>query len=175
MEMYLEYIVKRKKSTRDHLYIAGIILLTGVFILYLFPELTVPLPMLASFWFPASAGAVYGAYRWIGRFNIEYEYILTNGELDVDRIISRRSRKRLLNINCRQFERVAPCRENDKSGGTVHENLDYSISPADQTTYFATYMKSGKRTRLLFNPSPKMLEQFKMFLPGKVDIRVSNN
>ena len=32
----------------------------------------------------------------ISKFNIEYEYALTNGDLDIDMIISQKKRKRLL-------------------------------------------------------------------------------
>ena len=38
---------------------------------------------------------LYGAYKISQKFDVEFEYTYVNGDLDIDRIFSRNSRKRL--------------------------------------------------------------------------------
>ena len=57
--------------------------------------------------------ALVALIAWVGyraylMFNVEYEYIVTNGELDIDRIIARRGRKRMINIKTNAYELIAP-------------------------------------------------------------------
>jgi hypothetical protein len=40
--------------------------------------------------------------------NVEYEYIVTNGEMDVDMIQSKTNRKRLISFKCSEIERIEP-------------------------------------------------------------------
>ncbi|MCR5816029.1 MAG: DUF6106 family protein, partial [Ruminococcus sp.] len=43
-----------------------------------------------------AGGALFLAYYMTTSFDNEYEYLLTNGEMDFDKIIAQRSRKRLI-------------------------------------------------------------------------------
>lgn len=46
----------------------------------------------------------YLVYYLISLRKIEYEYAFTNGELDIDKIIAQRKRKRVFSASCRDFE-----------------------------------------------------------------------
>ncbi|UKI37385.1 MAG: DUF6106 family protein [Clostridiales bacterium] len=48
----------------------------------------------SSFVLLIDAGVVYGAYILITHFNVEYEYILTNGDIDIDKIIAKKKEKK---------------------------------------------------------------------------------
>ncbi len=50
--------------------------------------------------------AIYGGVYLTKQMNVEYEYIFTNGEIDVDLITGKNSRKRLLTFNCKDIERI---------------------------------------------------------------------
>ena len=52
--------------------------------------------------------SIWAANKFIRLQNIEYEYIVTNGELDVDKIMGRSKRKRLVTADARNFEVFAP-------------------------------------------------------------------
>lgn len=41
---------------------------------------------------------IYGTYYLLSGMNIEYEYIFTNGEIDIDKIIAKRKRVHLVTI-----------------------------------------------------------------------------
>lgn len=43
-------------------------------------------------------GSLYGGYILITNMSVEYEYIVTNGEMDIDKIIAKRRRKRLITV-----------------------------------------------------------------------------
>lgn len=47
--------------------------------------------------------AIYGCVYCTKMLNIEYEYIVTNGDFDVDIITSRSNRKRILSFNCKDI------------------------------------------------------------------------
>ena len=51
------------------------------------------------------AGAIYGGYKLISLLSIEYEYIYTNGDLDVDKIVAKSNRKRMVSIKCSEVEK----------------------------------------------------------------------
>ena len=47
--------------------------------------------------------AIYFSFRLAKKLEIEYEYTFTNGELDIDKIIAQRKRKRLISFNVNQI------------------------------------------------------------------------
>ena len=168
MDIFLEYIVSRKKGTKEILKIAGIllamlILLTASTILILTP--------LSGISFLLAAGVIYGAYYLITAQNIEYEYIVTNGEVDVDRIVNRRKRKRIITVHSRTFDIVAPVGSPEHRGeenSNVTQVIDASSGYDNGKAYFAIFSKDGQRFKLIFEPTEKMLDAFKTFIPRNV-------
>ena len=94
MDTFFEQIIAIKKTGKAIAAIAGIWLLAFIlcFLLFMF------ISYLAVFAFLLIAGVLFGAYKLSTRFNIEYEYIVTNGTMDIDKIISKSSRKRVLSF-----------------------------------------------------------------------------
>lgn len=57
----------------------------------------------------AAAGSLWLAkYLWDGT-NTEYEYIVTNDDLDVDKITGKRKRRRMITVNLKTVTELAPC------------------------------------------------------------------
>lgn len=109
--------------------------------------------------------AVYiGIYK-SSDFDVEYEYSITNGEFDIDKVLAKKRRKHMLTTEVGSFESFEKCTD---------DNWD---PPADVTLitacgagigkYYAdfTHEKYGK-CRLLFTPNDKMLMTMKPFLKG---------
>ena len=99
MAVFREYLVAKKKDTKDKLIIAGIIAAGVVISLAMFAlMLILALAMAQSEnpigTFTFSIGFVlvlflwYGAVLLINMRSIEYEYIVTNNELDIDKVMS---------------------------------------------------------------------------------------
>ena len=55
-----------------------------------------------------SGGLAYGAYVLKNNQRIEYDYTFTNGILDIAKIINNSKRKKLLSLDVKEFEVVAP-------------------------------------------------------------------
>ena len=165
MDIFLEKIVKKKKTILDYSIICGIILLS----LFLFL-------VMSSFRFLGSlipllvAGIGYIAYILIRNRNIEYEYIVTNGDLDIDMIIAQRKRKRIFSGACKDFEMVAKL-TSGKYDYNCQNNKDriVAVSSMDSSdVYFISINKDGKKTLVFFEPHAKMVESFKKYIPLKV-------
>ncbi len=169
MDIFVEYMVKRKKTagqiTLEVLaIIAGFFFLVfGIFIINMI------FPVMQLFTGVLAVGTIYGVYRLITSHNVEYEYAITNGEMDVDMIISKRRRKRLATFSCRTLEILAPL-SGDKYT-EEYKNLKTIFaaqSKKSPTAYFAVFNRGGGRECLLFEPSRKMLDTFSAYAKSRV-------
>ena len=94
MDTFFEQIIAVKKNGKAVAAIIGIWLAAFIvcFLLIMF------MGFLGTFSLLLAAGALFGAYKLCTRFNLEYEYIVTNGTMDIDKIINKSSRKRILSF-----------------------------------------------------------------------------
>jgi len=51
-------------------------------------------------------GLGYGAWWLTAKLNVEYEYIVTNGTMDIDKIVNKSSRQRVSSFEIAKVERV---------------------------------------------------------------------
>lgn len=63
-------------------------------------------------------GAWFLAYKLICNLRIEYEYIITNGDLDIDVIINKSRRKRIASVQCKDIEKIQKYSFNSKTKAT---------------------------------------------------------
>lgn len=120
-----------------------------------------------------AVGVLAGAIWLLGNFNIEYEYIVTNNEMDIDKIIGRRKRKRMITVDISKAEDFAPYpSENDVSAdATVHA---YSGSDTDAYYLLVNHSDYGK-VKVIFNPNKKIREAIMQELPNTLRIKLRNN
>ena len=152
-DVFKEQLIKRNPTAKDKSAKFGII--AGVVLIFLIVMALIP-----GFGLLIVAVAGFGAYILIGRFNKEYEYIYTNGELDIDVIYNKSSRKRVFTGNVKDFEIMAhvddPSHKN--SFASANERLDYSSgTPSERSYIFLTNYKS-KRVAIIVEPNDEMLE-----------------
>lgn len=163
MDVFCEYIVKVKKNpvelTISALGIILAVILLGFSLFFLFTPFS-------SFVLLIDAGVVYGTYILITHFNVEYEYILTNGDIDIDKIIAKRKRKRVLSFSTKEFEIVAPY----KQGENYTNVLDLGTRNYENA-YYAVFSKDGQKKTLVFNPPQKMIEAMKTYSPRTVHLK----
>lgn len=163
MDVFCEYIVKVKKNpveiTISALGIILAVILLGFSLFFLFTPFS-------SFVLLIDAGVVYGAYILITHFNVEYEYILTNGDIDIDKITAKRKRKRVLSFSTKEFEIVAPY----KQGENYTNVLDLGTRNYENA-YYAVFSKDGQKKTLVFNPPQKMIEAMKTYSPRTVHLK----
>lgn len=165
MDIFIERIVARRKKPQDHLITAAIIF--GVIIALL----VIPaIPMIGGLWPILAAGLIYVGYLFITSRNIEFEYAVTNGDLDIDKIISQRKRKRIFSSSCKEFEVVAKLGSDKYTHDirSIKNRIDATSFIDSPNVYFAALKYKGERTVVFFEPDKKMLDAFKTFIPRKV-------
>ena len=151
-DVFKEQIVKKDPKTIDSLKRAGIIILAVILIIIAFLFIQGFAPII-------SLGIGFGAYMLMSFLNIEYEYVFTNGDLDIDIIYNRSRRKRLMTVNMKEIEIMAHIEDKVHAGdfSSAQETIDYSSGTPNENTYiFLTTFKS-KKVRVIIEPNEKLL------------------
>lgn len=115
--------------------------------------------------------ALYGGYYLLTAQMIEYEYILTNGEIDIDKIVARRSRKRLATIKLNTAKEFGEVDVNLKVSDNETLVKADANDPEQKDYYVRVNHKSLGETVLVFTPSEEMLELVKESLPRALRYR----
>jgi len=158
-DVFKEQLVKRRPHIKTTMAKAG--LLTAAIFLMLLTMILVQFVQALSIFFPLLlVGIIFGTYVMFRRFNIEYEYVLTNNELDIDIIYGKSRRKRVFSANVRDFDAFRKIGQTDMehsfSGATTR--ADFSGGPGGtfaQYEFVATY--NAKRMRIIFEPNTDLL------------------
>ena len=99
MDTFFEQIISIRKSGKA---IAGVI---GIWLLaFILSAALLLFPILGSLNLLLIFGILFGAFKLSTLFNVEYEYIITNGTLDIDKITNRSARKRILTLSFLRFQ-----------------------------------------------------------------------
>ena len=113
-----------------------------------------------------SVGCLFGLVWLLTGMNYEYEYIITNDDLDIDKITGKRKRKRLITLKMNTVE------EFGIYDGTNGANADATVIASDGTNINAYYLiakhKTHGRTMLIFSPDSRMVEMILETLPYKI-------
>ena len=170
MDTFIEQIVPIKKSPKELLLVAGIIVLGVLLIILCGLGYVAHIIGMFSFLLALVAfGIVYAMWYFISQLNLEYEYIITNGDLDVDKIIAKRSRKRFMSVNCRdisEFGKYDP----DKFGNRTFSQRIVAAT-VDENAFYAVFSpKDEGEALLIFSPNEKTLNSMKKFAPRVITV-----
>ncbi len=160
MDTFVEQIVAIKRTGKTWGAYFGIAFLAIIL-------LTVSLIFLKTL-FPVLAALIfYGVFKLYSMLNIEYEYIITNSTMDIDKIISKSSRKRVVSFDLSAVQRI------DKYTGAlpadVAKDCFFACNKKDENTFVLYYKQEGKPQRaFVFAPNEKMVEGMKKFLPHHI-------
>ena len=163
LDTFGEQLVKKKTTGSDWakrigLSVLGLVVATLLMWLSLFTGFMV----LMLF----SVGTLFGLVWLLSGMSYEYEYILTNEDLDIDKIIGKRKRKRLITLKLNTAE------EFGIYDGTNGENAEATVIASDGTNINSYYLiakhKTHGRTMLIFSPDERMVGMILETLPYKV-------
>lgn len=161
MDTFFEQIIAVKKNGKAVAAIIGIWLAAFIvcFLLIMF------MPFLGTFSLLLAAGALFGAYKLCTRFNLEYEYIVTNGTMDIDKIINKSSRKRILSFELATVSRIEKFNPAQLSGVNAKE-LFITCNQDDPGAYLMVSATEGKGTSyLIFAPDERVRSAIVKFVP----------
>ncbi|MBR5613944.1 MAG: hypothetical protein IKW64_01395 [Clostridia bacterium] len=168
MEIFVEEMVAKKKTAAFFARTLGLVAACFVAVMFLMTVVTALVPAFAPFVFLVSAAAVYGTYILITAGNVEFEYSLVNNEIDVDKIMSRRKRKRLTTANLRELEafgtKANPDYERYLKDPSAKKIFACEDKNADNV-FFLVYNENTLKKMLIFSPGEKITAVVARFNP----------
>jgi hypothetical protein len=154
MDTFCEQLVKRAPTTKENI--------KKALILFLALFLGGIIFLLASYYLGYIFGFLFGGvifflgFYLMGMYDYEYEYIVTNGEIDIDKIIAKRKRKRILSVSAKSFTAFKKLLDSDKLSDQVM-SIDVSDG-IDVNKYYAEFkLKDQRQIALIFSPDEKTL------------------
>jgi hypothetical protein len=168
MDVFIEQLVIRKNTARDS--ILKILLLISIASLSTFLTVVgiifIALPFISFTAIAAVPGVLWLGLYFLRGLVVEYEYILTNKELDIDKITGRRKRKRMFSLDLTGTEVF------DIFNNESDITSDVTISAHDNCYmnmwYLAIKSDSYGRVVLLFNPNDEFVVKLNSVLPPRV-------
>ena len=164
MDVFFEQIVEIKKTAKDYLILAIIWILAigiSVTLLVSFFGLMGPIIIIAPMLL------CYGAYKLSMNFFVEYEYIITNGTLDIDKIVAKNSRKRILSIEISNVDNLEKYNPNKMLNG--YSKITLACNKDDSNAYGMSVGKEGLgRHYIVFSPNDKLKAATVKYLPKHI-------
>ena len=161
MDTFFEQIIAVKKNGKAVAAIIGIWLAAFLVCFILIMLMSI----LGTFSLLLAAGALFGAYKLSVRFNVEYEYIVTNGTMDIDKIINKSSRKRILSFELATVSRIEKFNPAQISSINAKE-LFITCNADDPAAYLMVSSTEGKGTSyLVFAPDERVRSAIVKFVP----------
>ena len=163
MDNFHEHLVAKKSTGADTAKKAGLYLAAVLIGLVLVLFLSVFFPIN----FALAGVLLYLAYYLASGLDVEYEYTFTNGDIDIDKIMGKRKRKRLVTASVKLFDAFGRMEDApDLPAGTT------IVKASDNTgegEYFADFNheKFGNM-RIIFTPDEEMIDNIAHFLKGNV-------
>ncbi len=160
MDTFFEQIIAIRKTGGTLFSIIGLWFLAFIlcFALFLFP-------ILGSFTPLVIFGILFGCFKLTGRFNTEYEYIITNGTMDIDKIINKSSRKRMCSFELSGVSRLEKYHPNI-IGNTDKKQLVIACNLDDPDAYFMVCDREDKGAiSIVFAPDERIKTAITKFVP----------
>ena len=160
-DLYREILVKKKSTGADTLKKAGLIALTVL--LAAAGLLIHPLLLLVA------VGA--GILTWFisTGLDLEYEYLYVNGDIDIDKIMSKQRRKRAASYAVENLELIAPSRSHDLDQYRGRAAVkDFTSGDPDAKSYTAVYSCDGGLQMVQLELDDELIADIRRIAPRKV-------
>ena len=162
-DLYSELLVKKNPTAQDAVIKYGLIVLTvlavfaGLFITPIFLVVAIALGVACYFVIP--------------RTDLEYEYLFVNGEFDIDMVMAKSKRKKVMSMNLSEVDLVAPLdshRMDYYNGNSRMKTLDYSSGNPQHKRFAVITKNGGENSKIIIEPDEQMAQAIKNSAPSKV-------
>ena len=176
MDVFIEQIVKKKWNNKDYLKIAGIII-GGIVLFFVlnYVGLMLGFQIWMMLFTIITARIVFLIWYLISNMRVEFEYSVTNGYVVIDKIVSRRRRKRMITFESRDVEAMQiykPELYAERNFGKVLEL--YDANPDHEAWCMELTHKDYGHTLVVFSPDERTLAAIKPFLKRQVAFHAFN-
>lgn len=158
-DIYTEQLLKKQPAGKDkRIKFILIVLTLGVVVM----TLGNPLWLLGIL-------IMIGVDVWVFRsLNVEYEYLYINGNLDVDKIMSKSRRKKVFEMEINDLEVMALRGEAELKMYQGLKAQDYSSGNTNSRQYEMIVIQNGEKKRIIFEPNDVIVDGMRMLAPRKV-------
>ena len=157
-EMYKEQLVKRRKDKKDVTikFALSFATILSICIFFFFPiGIIIPIVL-------AIVDVI--VFR---RMDVEFEYIYTSGDLDIDKIIHKEKRKRVLAVNVKDMEIMAVEGSSELAAHKDAQVCDFTTHTPGAKVYEMVVIDNGEKKRVLFEPDEELVEGIWTLTPRK--------
>ena len=162
-DLYYELLVKKNQTAKDKLTkfgLIGAIVILGVGGILLNPIFLIAAMIL---------GIV--AYFVLPSTDIEFEYLFVNGEMDVDRVMSKTKRKRAKSFSIKDAEIIASMKSHRLEyykNNQKMKTLDFSSGDPEHFRLAVITRDGTEPCMIIIEPDEKLTGQIKYCAPSKV-------
>ena len=163
MDSITEHLVHKDIDRKDKAKKAGIVAAAVVLCIVAFR-------FLGSFGLFGCAVIIYIAYKLTMVTDVEFEYCLINGDMDIDRIFSRSRRKRYISFEAVDVEIVAPAESSRLKEFEHHKpKLYFAAKNMREPGNYAIIANTPKgKAKIIIDGDEKIVTQLRKFMPRKV-------
>lgn len=173
MDNYSEQLVTKKRTGGDTAKIVLTLLgsmLLGSAVIYF--------ALISVFWVLIIGGMlIIGFGAWIAAgFGVEYEYIITNNEMDIDKILGKRKRKRMITVDLSKATAFEPYTGQDNDQDKEADVIVHASTGTEEDAYslVCEHQDYGK-VRIIFNPNERTRDSITQELPRLLKQKVIDN
>ncbi len=163
MDTFFEQIVKVKRTPKQMAGVVGVWLLAFLLLvvdfLFIIPSVFQMIGLLGIL------GILWGAYKLTTLSSIEYEYIFTNGDFDVDKIIAKSSRKRMVSINCAKVERFGEYTSSVRPSTSIKKTYFFCDANTANAVYMIAPVKNEGNVMIVFAPDERVRTAVEKAIP----------
>lgn len=162
-DLYEELLIKRVTPSGERVMKTAMIIVTllaaaaGILVNPIILLLFVGMCVLDYFKFPT--------------FDLEFEYLYVNGELDIDKIISKQKRKRADSVDMGHVELIAPKNSHELDSYRQNSQIrvkDYSSGREDAEVFAMIVTRENQTEMIWIEPNAVILNDMKRIAPRKV-------
>lgn len=151
MDRFSEQLIKKEATGKD-MFIRGLDIAAAM---ALIAALIFAFAFIGIVSLAVAAAVIWGTVWLLQGTSVEYEYIVTNDDLDIDKIIGKRKRKRLVTLSLREAKELG-----EYVSGT-ELNAEVAVMAHDETGidmyYFICGSKEYGSIAVVFNPDKRTL------------------
>lgn len=161
MDTFFEQIIKIKLTGKVKTLITAIIVFDALLVCVL---LYLSLFLAPTIMLLVVAGAIYGGYKLISLLSIEYEYIYTNGDLDVDKIVAKSNRKRMVSIKCSEVEKYGEYK-GQPAPGSVKSTHIFCNPDSEGQVYLIAKDRNLGNVMIVMAPNERIRAELEKAIP----------
>lgn len=166
MDLYTEQLYRKRKTLPEFLLQTLIFLgciLAAAAIIFIFSHLSPRFGLPAGVLIAVIFAYFSFKYQWFQQFDREYEYLYFNGDVDIDRITAKSTRKRLLSVRAADVLRFGVYRDSVRSNVPFDKVIDVTSGYETENTVCFLTVRSREygNVLLIFEPKEEILTDMK--------------